>query len=223
MSVVLDADFPAKELPAPHLNKGKLILIGGGATPGRALQEFIDSAGGKKGHIIVIPTAEGTKPDEKQGIVPVLRKRGAGKVTVLHAWSLKQADCVEFSDQFESATGVWFGGGRQWRLVDRYFGTRTHEALRSLLDRDGVICGTSAGATICGEYLVRGDPLGSKTMIAPGYERGLNFLPGVGIDQHFSQRNRFPDMIGLKTRYPQFNPHPGRLPPPKSKFLSVTY
>ena len=84
-----------------------------------------------------------------------------------------------------------------------------------------VICGTSAGATICGEYLVRGDPLGSKTMIAPGYERGLNFLPGVGIDQHFSQRNRFPDMIGLKTRYPQFNPHPGRLPPPKGKFLSV--
>ena len=204
LSVIVDADFPRPELPLPHLKRGKLVLIGGGATPGGALREFIDSAGGKDGHIVVIPTAEGDKPDEEQRIVPVLRERGAGKVTVLHAWSLKEADSAEFARQLDSATGVWFGGGRQWRLVDRYFGTKTHDALNALLERGGVISGTSAGATICGEYLVRGDPLGSKTMMAPGYERALNFLPGVAIDQHFTQRGRFPDMVALKNRYPQF-------------------
>src|SRR6056297_3747468 len=39
--------------------------------------------------------------------------------------------------------------------------------------------------------------------MAAGYERGLGFLTGVAIDQHFSQRNRQPDMSSLVDRYPQ--------------------
>ena len=66
-----------------------------------------------------------------------------------------------------------------------------------------VIGGTSAGATIQGEYLVRGNPMGNEDMMAEGYERGFGFLPGVAIDQHFSQRARFGDMTGLKKAFPQ--------------------
>ena len=40
--------------------------------------------------------------------------------------------------------------------------------------------------------------------MAPGYERGgLGFIQGVAIDQHFSQRNRIPDMTQLVKKYPQ--------------------
>jgi cyanophycinase-like exopeptidase len=40
--------------------------------------------------------------------------------------------------------------------------------------------------------------------MAPGYERGgLGFIQGVAIDQHFSQRNRFPDLVQLAKTYPQ--------------------
>jgi cyanophycinase len=74
-----------------------------------------------------------------------------------------------------------------------------HDVLR----RGGVIGGTSAGATIQGEYLVRGNPMGNEEMMAEGYERGFGFLPGVAIDQHFSQKDRFDDMTELKKAHPQ--------------------
>ncbi len=40
-------------------------------------------------------------------------------------------------------------------------------------------------------------------MMAEGYERGLGFLAGTAIDQHFAQRDRFADMTSLKGTYPQ--------------------
>jgi cyanophycinase-like exopeptidase len=40
-------------------------------------------------------------------------------------------------------------------------------------------------------------------MMTEGYERGFGFLPGVAIDQHFSQRKRYRDMEALKQAYPQ--------------------
>jgi len=67
-----------------------------------------------------------------------------------------------------------------------------------------VIGGSSAGATIQGDYLVRGSPFGPQAMMCEGYERGLCFLPGVAIDQHFTARNRFADMTSLTKKYPQF-------------------
>ncbi len=72
-----------------------------------------------------------------------------------------------------------------------------------MLRRGGVIGGSSAGATIQGDYLCRGSPLNNTDMICEGYERGLGFLPGVAIDQHFAQRKRFADMTALVKTYPQ--------------------
>jgi cyanophycinase-like exopeptidase len=40
-------------------------------------------------------------------------------------------------------------------------------------------------------------------MMAEGYERGLGFLPGAAVDQHFTQRSRHSDMTRLVRRYPQ--------------------
>ncbi len=39
-------------------------------------------------------------------------------------------------------------------------------------------------------------------MIADGYRRGLGLLEGVAIDQHFKQRNRFDDLMGVVKRFP---------------------
>ena len=64
--------------------------------------------------------------------------------------------------------------------------------------------GSSAGASIQAEYLVRGNPLGNRDMMADGYEKGLGFLKGVAIDQHFTQRSRMKDMKALVKTYPQF-------------------
>lgn len=53
-----------------------------------------------------------------------------------------------------------------------------------LLARGGIVGGSSAGASIQGDYMPRGDPLGNTQMMAEGYERGLGFLTGVEIDAH---------------------------------------
>jgi cyanophycinase len=39
--------------------------------------------------------------------------------------------------------------------------------------------------------------------MAEGYERGLGFLKGVAIDQHFLKLKRTADMAELMDRYPQ--------------------
>ena len=41
---------------------------------------------------------------------------------------------------------MWFGGGRQWRISNAYLGTRAQAAFERILERGGVIGGTSAGA-----------------------------------------------------------------------------
>ena len=92
------------------------------------------------------------------------------------------------------ARGVFLGGGRQWRLADAYLNTRTHRELAALLDRGGVIGGSSAGATIQGDYLVRGDTKTNTVMIGDHLE-GFGFLKNVGIDQHLLKRNRHFDML----------------------------
>jgi cyanophycinase len=102
-----------------------------------------------------------------------------------------------------TARGVWFEGGRQWRLVDAYLGTRTERELFALLARGGVIGGSSAGATIQGSYLVRGAREGNAVMMAPGYEQGLGFLRNVAIDQHLLARKRQEDMVAVVRAHPQ--------------------
>ena len=76
--------------------------------------------------------------------------------------------------------------------------------MKEVLQRGGVIAGSSAGASIQARYLARANPLGNIDIMAAGYERGgLGFISGVAIDQHFSQRRRQADMSSLVNRYPQ--------------------
>jgi cyanophycinase len=193
-----------KEPAAPEVPRGALVIIGGGRTPPNVLKRFVELGGGADdGEFVVFPTA---MPDP---IVPGLESRflrwaGVKHVTELPARELEDVDSPDHLALLRRATGVWFGGGRQWHFIDAYEGTKTAELLHDVLKRGGVIGGSSAGATIQGDYLVRGSPFGSEIMMCEGYERGLGFLPGVAIDQHFSARNRFADMTALMDKYPQF-------------------
>ena len=101
------------------------------------------------------------------------------------------------------AGGVWFCGGRQWRLVDAYGGTEIEQLFHGVLGRGGVVGGSSAGASIQASYMARGNPLGNLDIMAEGYEKGFGFLPGTAVDQHFSQRGRLADMEALVARFPQ--------------------
>ena len=120
---------------------------------------------------------------------------------MLHTRDRKEADSEKFVAPLKSATGVWFGGGRQWRLADSYSNTRTEKELFALLDRGGVIAGSSAGATIQGSYLVRGDTSGPE-IIEGDHTAGFAFLKNSAIDQHILRRNREFDLIPLIKSHP---------------------
>jgi cyanophycinase len=102
----------------------------------------------------------------------------------------------------KQSTAVWFEGGLESRLVDAYLGTRTEKEIRAVLDRGGLIAGTSAGATIQGSVLLRGSPNGNGPLIWPGYEKIFGFLSNVAIDQHVLAYHRACDLAGLIAKRP---------------------
>ncbi len=195
--------FPASTASVPEVKAGTLIIVGGGATPRAAVELFLTAAGGKAASIVVVSNALGDEPPEEKSVCGWLTAAGASNVHQFHARDKQDLASPGLQARLLEAKGVWFTGGRQWRLVDAYLDTPIQSLFHAVLSRGGVIGGTSAGATIQGDYLVRGNPLGNTDMMTEGYERGFGFLPGVAIDQHFTQRDRFEDMTGLKKAYPQ--------------------
>ena len=124
------------------------------------------------------------------------------KLTVLHTRDRDVANSDEFVRPIREARGVWFTGGRQWRLADSYLNTLTHRELRALLERGGVIGGSSAGATIQGSYLARGDTK-TNTIMMGDHKEGLAFIKNVAIDQHVLRRNRQFDLLEIVEAHPE--------------------
>lgn len=182
---------------------GALVIVGGALSDTTILDRFIRLAGGPEAKIVVIPTAN-SSDDFGPGFYGLaqLRDRGATNLTLLHTRDPSEADTRDFVRPLREATGVWFTGGRQWRIADAYLDTRTEEALWDVLERGGVIGGSSAGATIQGEYLVRGDTETNEIMMGDHTE-GFGFLAGTAIDQHLLARNRQFDLIPVIEQHPE--------------------
>lgn len=183
---------------------GTLLIIGGGELGAEIQEAAIQlgrGTGGAPARWVVIPTALADEelPRMKP---PDFTARDGAAVTVLHTRDRDEADRADFVAPLDSATAVYFVGGRQWRLVDAYADTRTEHALRTVLDRGGLIAGTSAGATIQGSYLVRGAPKGNEIMMSPGHERGFGYLSNVAIDQHVIARGRESDLAQVIAVHP---------------------
>jgi cyanophycinase len=199
---LLAAGAASAAKPRVGPEKGTLVVAGGGRLPDSIVSAFIRHAGGAGSLFVVIPTAgEAQSYDQSWSGIQFLTKAGVKRIHVLHTRDRKQADTKEFVKPLREAGGVWFSGGRQWRLVDSYLHTRAHQELWNVLGRGGVIGGSSAGATIQGSYLVRGAREGNTLMMAPGYEEGFGFLRNVAVDQHLLKRNRQEDLVAVVARH----------------------
>jgi cyanophycinase len=195
--------FPSAEAAVPDVKKGSLVIVGGGGAGPEIWKKFIELAGGEEALIVVVASAMEDPVPIKIGEVLALERNGAKNVKQFHTRDRKKADSEEFTAILKDAKGVWFSGGRQWRFVDCYEGTLSEKRFREVLDRGGVIGGSSAGASIQSEFMPRGHPLGNTVMAAEGYERGFGYLPRCAVDQHFFARKRTEDMTGLMKQYPQ--------------------
>ncbi len=190
-------------VPLVGPENGSLVVVGGAMRSAEIYERFIELAGGPDAHIVLVPTAGGAEEydDFWQGM-NAWREHGARNLTLLHTTDPAEADTDAFVEPLRTAAGVFFFGGRQWRLVDAYGGTKSEEAFREVLERGGVIGGSSAGASIQGSFLVRGDTR-TNTVMMGDHQRGFGYLRNVGIDQHVLRRNRHFDLIEVVEAHPE--------------------
>ncbi len=201
---VLPAFAPGVTAQQVGPRNGSLVIVGGAMRDQAIVEKFIELAGGPRAPIVIIPTAGGGEDDDYDQDCRCLRQfraAGAKNLTVLHTYDRNEAQTDAFVRPIHEAGGVWFSGGRQWRLADSYLNTKTHEELWALLDRGGVIGGSSAGATIQGSYLARGDTR-TNTIMMGDHEQGLAFVKNVAIDQHLLRRNRQFDLLEITAARP---------------------
>jgi cyanophycinase len=130
------------------------------------------------------------------------------------AWAGNARDAGEIA-KIQTASAIWFTGGDQSRtmrlLTHKGNDTPMLATIRKRLASGAVLGGTSAGAAIMGTgMIVCGDPARASEPVSsnPGdcaakegqseplvLGRGLGFLAGYVIDQHFSQRARLPRLL----------------------------
>jgi len=192
---------PVSSSTSPSLvlkTQGALVIVGGGNLPDAARDRFLELAGGRKARLVVIPTASG---DIDSGEVApsylFWRSQEVASVELLHTRNPQQANDPAFVKPLESATGVWLGGGDQSRLTAAYQGTAVLRELRKVLERGGVIGGTSAGASVMSSVMITGGTTHAEL------GSGFGLVPGMVVDQHFANRNRMGRLLGVLPRHPE--------------------
>ena len=187
----------------PYFNyKGKLIIIGGGSIPDSLFSFFANYMGGKDQPIVYIPTATTDEEFIQKGEHLIkFTSRGFTNLSTIHTRNKKEADDPKNIALMRNAKGLYFGGGDQQLIANAYAGTKLYDEFIALLNRGGVIMGTSAGATIMGSLMVGGDArddISKKYAFNPAF----SFMTNTALDQHVLARNRQFDLIPVIEHYP---------------------
>jgi len=161
--------------------RGTLLIVGGAAVDS-IYRDFLDLVGDRSATIVLIPTASavGTEEDSNAAYKKLV-ELGATDVVILHTTDPAVADTEDFVEPLRRARAVYISGGQQRRLAEAYLHTRTHTELFKVLERGGVVAGSSAGASIQGSYLYGG---GNEQRV------GFGFIKDSAIGQHYVRRSR---------------------------------
>ena len=180
---------------------GSLIIVGGGSMADSLYHIFGELAGGKEKSLVIIPTAMSDDGIAENTFKDRFSKIGFSNIQVVHTRDRAKVDLPENIKKIQNASAIYFTGGDQSRIADVFFGTKIHDELKNLLQRGGVIMGSSAGATIMGTLLIGGDARAFPNINIP-YPPALDLLPLSVIDQHVLKRNRQFDLIPVLESYP---------------------
>ncbi|MGF1582629.1 MAG: cyanophycinase [Gemmataceae bacterium] len=188
----------AGDLKPKSGNTGALVVCGGGSTPTKIIERFVELAGGKQGRLVIIPTAGSDRSvADTRRTIQLWKSRGIGTVDVLHTRDRKRANEMEFVQPLQKATAVWFPGGQQYRLAAAYSGTKVEREVKDVFRRGGVVGGTSAGAAIQSRVMIE------SGRDIPKISTGFDLLPQAIIDQHFLRRSRLNRLLYAVRKHPK--------------------
>ncbi len=189
---------------------GHLVIIGGGDGTDLIMSRFIELAGGKESRIVIIPLASEAPLEAAKDQEEELKQLGAGSADWV-IFPKGGADTEENLAKFSGATGVFFTGGDQVRLVSFLAGTRLLEEVRRIYRKGGVVGGTSAGAAVMSKVMITGEDLlevddEAFTGIRAGSvvtAEGFGFVPAdIVVDQHFLMRKRHNRLLSVVLENP---------------------
>lgn len=185
---------------------GHLLIIGGAEDKLRQRQilaRFVSLAGGADARIVVISTASSLGDEATELYQHLFRSMGVTDVRGLRPLVREDADDRRTIEQVNDATGIFMTGGNQLRLSSVIGGTGLGRALIERHRHGAIIAGTSAGASAISSHMVAfGTSGASPKQRMTQMSAGLGLLPGVVIDQHFEQRNRFGRLMALIAQSP---------------------
>lgn len=188
-------------MPRYPSSEPTLFIIGGAEDRvGRAslLRRFVRLSGGRRARIVIVPTASSFQAEVVASYSEVFTRLGVGVITVVNPASRQQAADPELVARLDDATGVFFSGGSQLRLSQRFPGTPLGDAVHRAHARGAVIAGTSAGASIMSEFMISmGDEGATPLQRMSQISAGLGLVKGVIIDQHFGQRSRYGRLMSV--------------------------
>lgn len=194
--------------------RGSLVIVGGGPRPESVMRRFVELAGGPgRARIVVFPMATASAAEAGQALASELRQLGAG------AWSLNltRDDAMRDSTTrgLDSATGIWFAGGDQNRIMAAIGGTPVPAAIRARYLAGAVVGGTSAGAAVMTTPMITGSerrPGGERPDTSQSWvtiaadnvvtAEGLGLLDRAIVDQHFLRRRRHNRLMSLVLEHP---------------------
>ncbi|HYX22315.1 MAG TPA: cyanophycinase [Thermoanaerobaculia bacterium] len=210
---------PASAGPtSAEARRGSLLIVGGGPIPDALIARFVELAGGRgRARILAMPMAS---EDADAGVEIVGDFRRLGAQAERFVLTRSEADSEAAARRIAGATGVWFGGGDQARLMAVLSGTRAEAGLRDLYLRGGgVLGGTSAGAAVMSTPMITGDerhPGGDRPPAKDSSDAfmtiarddvvtasGIDLVSGVIVDQHFVRRRRHNRLLSLVLENPR--------------------
>lgn len=196
---------PPAPAPAAAGAAGTLLLVGGGLDDDSPVWGHFVALAGRAGppRFVIVTAATGPEDEEATDKAEALRLWAPGAPVAIVRRATPTAETVAAID---AATALFFTGGDQQRITDRYRpGDRAgpeRDAMQRLLARGGTIAGASAGDAMMGNVMF----LGGSSARALGAPRqpgedaggadgprlapGMHFLPWAMTDSHFFERDR---------------------------------
>lgn len=193
--------------PANQQVKGQLIIIGGAEDKEgdcKILREFVRNSGGIEAKIVIMTVATELPREVGDDYIRIFERLGVDDVRVADTVVREDADSRSILESIEKATGVFFTGGDQARIVEILKDTEIHRTLQRRYREGLVVAGTSAGASMMSDRMIlEGDSETHPRIEIVDLDQGMDFLSEVIIDQHFAQRGRLGRLLAAVARHPE--------------------